>query len=333
MEVQPRSSRELRVLIDSSDFVDWSQRHAELRQAVSKRRREELLESGDPAVEMMFRAGELEEQAAKYYAEYAAVENESLEKLSAYESQRMRATQYWMVWHAAEKRLEDARAEVSELTAQAEAAKKSKSADALKIHERLRESEKQRDQLATIATRTKTESDRQYALRLSLWEKVEDSWHQSLRSNLARSEYAYQARRCRAEAEALFAGALDDNESRSSDQDATVAVQEAERQYFEHIDAARERFSCVLIEEFVYVPIADDSKWVWCVPLVDEADQFNVQLRRLQVYQIERGRALDYIEPVAMAELETMDDEDPRLEMFFSAQSVAKRDRTQDEAI
>ncbi|MEL7305926.1 MAG: hypothetical protein AAGJ56_08850, partial [Myxococcota bacterium] len=261
------------------------------------------------------------------------VENDSLEKLSAYESQRMRATQYWMMWHAAEKRLEDARAEVSELTAQTEAAKKSKSVDAQKTQERLREIEKQRDQLASVATRTKTESDRQYALRLSLWEEVEESWHQSLRANLARSEYAYQARRCRTEAEALFAGALDGTEPRSSDEDSTAAVQEAERHYFEHIDEARDRFRCVLIEEFIYVPIADDSKWVWCVPLVDEADQFNVQLRRLQVYQIERGRALDYIEPVAMAELETMDDEDPRLELFFAAQSVAEQDPAQDEAI
>lgn len=316
MGAQPRTSRELQALLASESFREWADVHGRLREKVRAARVAELSVTGDPAVEMMFRAGELDEQAAKFHAEYAAVENQSLEALAAYESQRMRATQHWMVWHAAEKRVEDARADVNEVSTEIEAEKK-RGGDVSRLKDRLDELEKQRDQLARLAAEAKQESDRQYAERLRLWELVEDSWHRSLRANLARSEYAYQARRCRSEAEALFAGTA--LEGTLSEADATAAVEEAERAYFQHLGAGRDLFKCVLIEEFVFIPIADDSKWIWCVPLIEEPDELNVQLTRFGIYQIERGRALDYIEPVAVAELESADDDDPRLDAFFGA--------------
>ncbi len=307
-------------MLASKSFLEWANRHAALREKVREARIAELSVTGDPAVEMMFRAGELDEQAAKFHAEYAAVENQSLEALAAYESQRMRATQNWMVWHAAEKRVEDVRAEINEVSTELEAEKK-RNGDVSRLSDRLAELAKQRDQLAMAAVEAKGESDRQYAERLRLWELVEDSWHRSLRANLARSEYAYQARRSRSEAEELFAGSA--LESTLSEEDATAAVDREERAYFEHLDAGRDLCKCVLIEEFLFIPITDDSKWVWCVPLVDEPDEFNVQLTRLAIYQIERGRALDYIEPVAVAELESSEDDDPRLDAFFGATASA----------
>lgn len=320
MHAQPRTSRELQQLIASDGFREWAATHDRLRIQVKAARVGELAVTGDPAVEMMFRAGELDEQAAKYYTEYAAVENQSLEALAAYESQRMRATQYWQLWDAAEKRVQDARTQVNELSSEIEAEKRRKG-DVSRLSERLKEAERQRDQLAKVAEDSKTESDRQYAERLRLWDEVEDSWQRSLRANLARSEYAYQARRSRSEAEALFAGTEVD--APMNEQDATAAVEAAERDYFAHLDAGRDAFKCVLIEEFVFIPIADDSKWVWCVPLVEEPDEFNVQLSRLAIYQIERGRALDYIEPVALAELESAEEDDPRLSAFFGIQANA----------
>lgn len=320
MAVEPKNARGILKLVASPEFSAWSESYERMRVQVAELRVAEVMESDDPAVEMMFRAGELDEQAARYYAEYAAIENESLENLAAYEAQRMRATQHWMVAHAAEKNLEDGRTQVSELTAEIEAAKKNKSPDLSRLEERLKESERQRDQQAEIANNTKVESDKQYAERLRLWDIVEESWHRSLHANLARSEYAYQARRGRRLSEALFAGDIEHADHEGDD--LTAKVEEAERGYFEHIKEAREKFDVLMIEEFMFSPIDNDSRWVWCVPLIDESDEFNVQLSRYQIYRIERGRALDFIEPVVVEELEGGTDDgtdDPRLDAFFAA--------------
>ncbi|MEO1175350.1 MAG: hypothetical protein AAFX94_25345, partial [Myxococcota bacterium] len=248
MSVEPKSARGILKLVASEEFANWLESYDVLRVKVADLRLAEVMESDDPAVEMMFRAGELDEQAARYYAEYAAIENESLENLAAYESQRMRATQHWMVAHAAEKKLEDARTELSELNAELDAGKKNKSTDLGRLEERVKEAERQRDQLAEIANNTKIESDRQYAERLRLWDIVEESWHQSLNANLARSEYAYQARRGRRTSEALFAGEIE--HANGEGDDLTTAVDAAEREYFEHIKAGREAFDVLIIEEF-----------------------------------------------------------------------------------
>jgi hypothetical protein len=51
-----------------------------------------------------------------------------------------------------------------------------------------------------------------------------------------------------------------------------------------------------------------------CIPLIDEQSHFNIQIKALKVYQIERDKGLDFIEPVPDEEL---NDEDPRLSSFF----------------
>ena len=51
-----------------------------------------------------------------------------------------------------------------------------------------------------------------------------------------------------------------------------------------------------------------------CVPLIDEQSHFNIQIKALKVYQIERDKGLDFIEPVPDEEL---NDDDPRLNSFF----------------
>ena len=51
-----------------------------------------------------------------------------------------------------------------------------------------------------------------------------------------------------------------------------------------------------------------------CVPLIDDHDNLNVEVRALQPYQIERAKGIEFIEPVPR---EAEAAEDPRLAAFF----------------
>ena len=48
----------------------------------------------------------------------------------------------------------------------------------------------------------------------------------------------------------------------------------------------------------------------FCVPLIDEDFHFNIQLSALHIYQVERARGLDFIEPVVGEDVRVR--EDPR---------------------
>jgi hypothetical protein len=82
-----------------------------------------------------------------------------------------------------------------------------------------------------------------------------------------------------------------------------------------HLDHARKTFDCTVVDEFLFWPHVDDVQAALCVPLVDEQSHFNIQIKALKVYQIERDKGLDFIEPVTE---EDLGDEDPRLESFFN---------------
>lgn len=326
MRVQAKSARELRDLLSSPGFSEWADEYERLRARVRELRVVGFMQSGDAAVEMLFRAGEIDDLAAAYDTEYSEIENESVEALARYERQRMRATEFWIVAHAAEKRVEDIRGMSSELGAEVSAAKKNSPSDAQRLQDRLKNLERQRDELSATAMKTKEVSDREYAERMRLWGLVEDSWHRSLRASLARAEFAYQARLIRRRAESLLKRSAPEI---TKSEDLSEALADAERLYSEHIELGSQLFDSIIIDAFLYSPLKDDSRWVWCVPLINENNELNVQLVKHQIYRIQRGRALDYVEPVALEELEGAVEEDtptregdrndPRLDAFFGA--------------
>jgi hypothetical protein len=92
-------------------------------------------------------------------------------------------------------------------------------------------------------------------------------------------------------------------------------IRQLEEGFAKHLEVARSRFECTLVEEFLYWPRQDDVRSAICVPLIAERQHFNIQISPLSIYQVERARGLEFIEPM-VAEMGVPDD-DPRLEHFF----------------
>ena len=161
----------------------------------------------------------------------------------------------------------------------------------------------------------------QLAIHEDLWEEVEASWSSAFRANLGRSEYAYQSRRLRGEAEEQFV--------KSSHERRRVDTLGEEAKHLEskfgeyrdeimmHMKEARTRFDCTVVEEFLYWPKQGEVRSVLCVPLIDDRDYLNVQVQALSIYQLDRTKGLDFVEPVA-GSTETAG-EDPRLTAFFAS--------------
>src|SRR5690606_35205279 len=81
------------------------------------------------------------------------------------------------------------------------------------------------------------------------------------------------------------------------DQELQERIFEGEEGFANHLQRGRQMLRCALVREFLYWPRADDNLTVLCVPLVDWPAELNVQVRGLQLCQVERSRAVDFIEP------------------------------------
>lgn len=308
--------RELQGVINSAEFETWHDEFRRIRDRLHSLRLARLSSTSDDfAVDLLFRAGELEELAAQQHTEFAEIENQSFVRLAEFESQRMRATAAWMHSQACEKHVEDLRQDISGATAELEAAKKNRSGDVAKLEERLRELARQRDEKVKVSDAAKATSTAEYERREAMWTDVEESWKRSLRANLARSEYTYQARRMRGIAEAYLSGETPQPTSVLDEDALAEAATDAESAMEAHLQKARDELGCVLIEDFMYFPNQGEStKQVFCVPLIDESEHLNVQVHAKQIYVVEKARGLDFIEPIAV---EIALEDDPRLEAFF----------------
>ena len=330
---------EIESMVRSSEFGEWYQEYIELSNGLKKVRlaREDLLaqasmlharaEFGQQcADEKLFSAGECEDSGAAAYAEFAEIENNSFEALSAYEVQRQKASDTWMELDRHEAFIEDMRQEASELIAGIEAAKKknedeSGGGNAAKLLTELQRVEGEIETRSQEVEEVKGRYERDTQRKLDLWGEVEAAWSSAFRANLARSEYAYQSRRLRGEAEERFFKSSDERHRvdnlRAEARQLESKFGEYQEEIGMHRKEARSRFDCSVVEEFLYWPKQGEVRTVLCVPLVDDRHYLNIQVQALGIYQLDRAKGLDFIEPVAGST--EMAGEDPRLTAFFAS--------------
>lgn len=338
--MKARSASSVRELLGSAELSGWFRRYQDLRQAIeaARVRRGDLLgqaymvryraeltqQDGD---QRLFAGGECEDLAARSHAEAAEIENNSFESLSAYELQRQRAIDVLSECDGLEKLVEDERQVASDLRARLDAARKSQTpegrSEAQRLEMRLEEIELRVGEYARREREAALRRQREEARKQELWLDVEAAWSASFRASMARGEFAFEGRRVRAESEALFQRAAAERQ-RVAELEADAErvrrrVAELEEAYDGLLEEGRRAFDCVLINEFLYWPDADDVKAVLCVPLVDDLDQLNIQIHALQLYRLERGRGLEYVEPVPEHDPRAGDGgDDPRLAAFFT---------------
>lgn len=276
---------------------DTRERHEELlSQAMLMEFRAELAQKN--AIDTLYRAGELEDAAAKMAAEAQELDNASFKVVADFEEQRLRASEFWYRVCAAERHAEQLRAQIelrrARLVAAAPGASKDLEAETGRADAELRRVERSVAQL-------QQENERETAGKNRLWEEVERIWARSMELNLLMAERRAQGGKVRAEAERLFQQAEERKQRAGklrAEADALAREQEAaETRLAEVAQGARERFGCAHGEEFAYFRQKEAPQRAWCVGLVEDGLHYNIEVKPLAVYSVDARRGVEFLEP------------------------------------
>ncbi|MFL5319059.1 MAG: hypothetical protein ACJ790_05335, partial [Myxococcaceae bacterium] len=248
----------------------------------------------------LYRAGECEDAAAGMLADAADVENRSFGAVSDYEEQRFHASETWYRLGAAERSVEERR----ELLAKSPGRK---SEELLQSAERtLREA--------------KDEYEREESKKNRLWDDVEKLWERSAEVSLLVAEQKARGRKIRKEAESLFQLAEERKNRgkalRVEAEAASVAREIAAERIKDLLTKAKEKFGCAAGADFLYFRQKENPKLAFCVPLVEDRDSYNVEVKPLSVYSVEQKRGIAFLEP-ARGEAPSPEEGDRRFEEYF----------------
>ena len=311
--MKPSSLNEVFALLRRPELQSWwtsvQQRRADLESA-QRTHRELLAEaalsefrselSQKTAIDTLYRAGELDDGAASMLFETTELENRSYRAVSDFEEQRFKVSEIWYRLGAAEKALDECR----------DAHKKVKS--------KKTESELHAADRAHRALRD--DYDRETEQRNRLWDEVERIWAKSAEVNLLVAEHRIRAKRVRKEAEKLFAeseeGKRRAGDLRAKADSAASCTQAAEHELRATLERAREQFGCAVGGDFIYFVRKDNPKAAFCVSLIEDHDNYNLELSPLGVYLVDRQRGVTYLEPCAGITA-TAEDGDRRFEEYF----------------
>ncbi|MEW5853879.1 MAG: hypothetical protein AB2A00_34210 [Myxococcota bacterium] len=228
------------------------------------------------AMDALYRSGDYENASAQMQAEASELENKSLEVVGQFEKQRVMCTELWVA---------------------------------------LTKAEEQND---PRAKRIKDDYERETAKKTLLWEEVESLWAASLAKNLAMIENRAKGKRVRKESEQLFANAEQGSRSaaalKAETQESARALEQAEEAVRDLMNKGRTQFDAVVHEDFLYWA-ARENKLVYVVPLFSDSEHYNIELTACTVYQCERTRGVEFLEPVMEPQKATR--VDTRLDDFF----------------
>ena len=295
---------ELRSLLSSAAFQSWwgqlqkARRDAEaarlrydelLSQTTLMEFRAELTQKN--AIDTLYRAGELEDQAATLAVQAQELENRSLLAVSDFEEQRYKVSELWYRLGAAEKTLDECRGQP------------------------------QKEKASERAFRLLAdEYERESARRDGLWDDVEGIWTKAAEANLLVSEHRVRGRKIRKEAEQLFALAeerkLRARELKDEADKASAAWDEQDKAARALLEEAHEHFGCTSGTEFLFFRVKDNQKLAYAVALVEDRDNFNLEVMPLAIYTVDRQRGVAFLEP-ARFELPSAEDGDRRFEQYF----------------
>jgi hypothetical protein len=311
--VKPKRLSEVRALISQPEFQQW---WAELQAAraegkTARERYDELLSQATlmefraeltqkNAIDTLYRAGEGEDGAASMVFEATELENKSFQAVAEFEEQRFKVSELWYRLGAAEKNAD----EVRDLHSK----QKSKKTEAeLKAAERLQDS-------------ANKEYEKEASRKNQLWERVELIWAKSAEVSLLVAEQRGRSKKIRKEAEALFEHA-EAHKQKTADlrrdaSAANAAVEAAEHKGQALLTRARDKFGCAAGTDFLYFRQRDNQRMAWCVSLIDDPEGYNLEVKPLTVYLVERGRGVSFLEP-AKAETSSNEEGDRRFDDYF----------------
>jgi GGDEF domain-containing protein len=315
--------KELRELLQGQAFAAWwadfeaavsTEREARVRAdelGAQHRLAEQESEAAQrQAIDTFSEAGGAEEEAVRVGAEAQAHEVRALEQVGRFEEQRFRASDVWYRLGGVERTVELRREQLAALDHRRPDAEKQRvqAEAALRIAER---------QLRGLQDEY-GEEDRK---RTRLWEEVEAVWEKSFERSLLAAEHSSRSRRIIRQAEQLFREA-DEKRTRSRQlreeaEQVARALAEQVRRRGGLLEAAGDRFGCLPGESFLYWRHPDDPQAAWAAALREDATAFNLPVRPLEVYMVNRARGVSFLEPAREGLPLSVDQGDRRFEDYF----------------
>lgn len=262
---------EVAEIASSEDFADWLEGlHRTRKEMKAKAERyDEILTQVNlvefraelahrNAIETLEESTRLEDAAAELENESAVLENNSFEVVSQFEMQRDRTTKLWEQLGGLDVNIE-----------QASGGKK-------------KSYQKQRD-------RMNEDYEREDVRKQRLWVEVEKLWIRNIDCNLALRERRHKSKVVRRKADGLFEAYEAESKQAKELADAAEAVQaekvRAEQDFEKDLQAAKDKYACLLNEDFLYWVAREDNKVVYTVPLFDDAENYQPAVVAGQVYR------------------------------------------------
>lgn len=269
------------------------------------------------AIDTLYRSGEYEDAAASLLADSTELENQSFKSVSDFEELRYRASESWYKLGAAERQLDELRDQLAALATQRE---KSQGGARRELESRLSQKEHEIKLSERAHRQMHADYEREAARKARIWDEVERIWARSAEMSLTMAEKKMQARKVRREAEQLFAQAEERKQRatalRAQADEAAAAREKASQLAKEVLGQARERFGCAVGDEFLYFRERDQSQRALAVALVADSTTFNIEVKPLGIYSVDRSRGVSFLEP-AVESPPSVEEGDRRFEAYF----------------
>ena len=269
------------------------------------------------AIDTLYRSGEHEDAAAGLLAESTELENQSFKSVGDFEELRFKASETWYKLGAAERQLEDQKEQLTLAQQHREKLQGGARREADARHS-------QREHELKLAERAfrqlQQEYDRENGRKTRVWDEVERIWAKSAEMSLTMAEKKMQAKKVRREAETGFAQAEERKQRAQklrAEAEAKGATREqANQKVAEVLNLAREKFSCAIGDEFLYFRERDQSQRAFAVGLVADSQTFNIEVKPLAIYNVDRNRGVSFLEP-AVEQPPSVEEGDRRFEAYF----------------
>lgn len=224
------------------------------------------------AIDTLEQANVLEDESVQLGNEAASLENHSFEAVAQYEMQRTKTTELWQRLGAIEVEAEEA----------SDPAQKKKL-------------EKQREKL-------NLDYEREDAKKQKLWAEVERLWVRNIDKSLELREKRRKAQIVRAEAEDAFAKHEAESgqaqELRAKAEHVAAERETKQRELTATYQEARERFDCLLHQDFLYWSAREDNKVVYAVPLIADTRNYVVELKPGRLYKCPHDKGVEALERI-----------------------------------
>lgn len=330
--MRAKQLKEIKSLLQSPEFKEWWSKYNEKQREISRIKAEldtKLAEENHQqfnanlqqkrALDMIEESSQMEALAAQWIAEASDLDNKSYEAVARFESKRVEVSELWFKVGALDHEVETVKAEINTLRERLASAADRQ--EVISLRTTLKNKEQMLDSLTKEFTRVSELYEREAAKKKKLWEEVEIIWAKITEYNLKVAEAQVKSKRFKREAERLLRESNNFNKriaELKAEQEELYSALEKDKQYIEELlRLAREQFECIAEDEFLYWQQKENSQLIYCVPLITDLDNYNIEIRALNIYQVDRTRGITFIEPLVEERKRISDEEDTRIDDFF----------------